>query len=85
MRKTNFPPRSKVHSNPRDLTPEDRESWYDAASQRPEANERTIENLKLLIRNRNPVRWWRIRNDYKWLQREMLRLGMSPEDARFLL
>jgi hypothetical protein len=71
----------------RDLTPMDRLGWDDALSSReestmpPRTREEVIERVKAI----NPIRWRMMRRDFKWLQKEMHKMGLNPEDARFLL
>lgn len=70
----------------RDLTEDDRLAWYDAASEREKAiRPQTIADVQALVRNRNPIRWRQLQGHYKWLQKEMKRLGLNPEDARYML
>lgn len=77
-------PRSK--SERRDLTEDDRLAWYDAGSEREKAiRPQTIADVQALVRNRNPVRWRQLQGHYKWLQKEMKRMGLNPEDARYML
>jgi hypothetical protein len=70
---------------PRDLTDDDRAGWDAALSAQPRGKQATIDDVKQLIRHRNPIKWWQMQRDFKWLQGEMKRLGLNPEDARFLL
>ena len=46
---------------------------------------RTTEEIVEIIKARNGYRLWRLRKDYKWLQKEMRRLGYNPDDAKELL
>lgn len=76
-------PKSNVR---RDLTEDDRLAWYDAASEREKAiRPQTIADVQALVRNRNPIRWRQLQGHYRWLQKEMKRLGLNPEDARYML
>jgi hypothetical protein len=52
------------------------EPFYDALSR-----QKIREHMQI----RNKWRWRRLVRDYGWLQREMKRIGLNPEDARFLL
>jgi len=72
---------------PRDLTEDDRLGWYDAGTERSKKAPRpsTIEDVQKLIKNRNPVRWYSLQSDFKWVQKEMRKLGLNPEDARYIL
>jgi len=70
----------------RDLTEADRLSWYDAGTSRSRGPaDRTVQDVQALIRNRNPVRWRQFKSHYRWVQKEMKKLGLNPEDARYLL
>lgn len=68
---------------PRRLDDGDWSAFMEAASDRrkPMSREQIIEAVKA----RNPHRWWRLQWDYKWLEKQMKRLGQNPEDARELL
>ena len=77
---------SKESNERRDLTEEDRLSWYDAGTSRPKGPaDRTIQDVRALVRNRNPVRWRQLQKNFKWVQKEMRKMGLNPEDARYLL
>lgn len=72
---------------PRNLTEDDRLGWDDAMDQRQKSplQPRTVQDVQRLIRNRNPLRWHGIQKDFKWVQKEMKKLGLNPEDARYIL
>lgn len=59
------------------------DSFMEAADQRK--GPRTKAEILAIIKKRNGYRLWRIRHDYKWLQKEMRRLGYNPDDAKELL
>jgi len=66
---------------PRQLTPEDIASFDQQFLEKPPPNrEQMIEILK----RRNPVRWWRLQSDYRWMRRELKKAGRNPEDARWM-
>lgn len=77
----------KKPNQPRDLTEADRIGWDVAMDQRAASKMRpqTREDIIRLIRNRNPLRWHGFVKDYKWVQKEMKKLGLNPDDARYLL
>lgn len=69
--------------NPRLLDDGDVDSFFAAAeARRPQL---TREQIIAKIEARNPHRWWRIQYDYKWLCKQMKRMGLNPDDARELL
>lgn len=70
---------------PRELTPEDRAGWNDALDRRASMKPQTVESVRALIRQRNPIRWRQLQNDIKWVEKEMKKLGLNPEDARSIL
>lgn len=67
---------------PRRINEDDIASWFKATEKPPK--EYTIERLREHMRMKNPVRWRRLRKDFAWMMREMKKLGMNPEDARWL-
>lgn len=82
MEEAGHPPPNK----PRDLTDEDRLAWDDALDQRARKTKpETLDDIRALIRHRNPIRWRNLQKDYRWVQKEMKKLGLNPEDARYIL
>lgn len=45
----------------------------------------TLQKLRLFMYQRNPRRWRKLQREFKWLQDEMKKLQLDPDDARFLL
>ena len=45
----------------------------------------SFDDVRQLIRYRNPVRWHNLQKDFKWVQKQMVRMGLNPEDARYIL
>jgi len=74
-------------TQPRDLTDRDIVSWDDALNTREGGSTRpqTMEEVRTILRRKDPIRWRRIKRDRKWIEKQMLKLGLNPEDARFLL
>lgn len=73
-----------IRSNERRLlTRDDVDGWNKAADQRKPAM--TREQIIAYVESRNSHRWWRIQHDYKWLQKQMVKMGLNPNDARELL
>jgi hypothetical protein len=66
----------------RPLTEDDVSGWMAAADERPAPLAPKIADV---IRKRNRFRWRRFIKDYRWVQKEMEKMGLSPEDARWLL
>ena len=57
--------------------------WMEAADQRPQ--QRTRESIIRAIRRRNPIRWRRLQHEIRWVQKEMKKAGLNPEEWRYLL
>jgi hypothetical protein len=76
-------PYQRKTSEPRDLTIDDRLAWNTAMEDRTSL--RTKEDIRKVMSNRNPVRFWQLQRDFKWLQRQMKKAGLNPEDARYIL
>lgn len=66
----------------RQLTEEDIASFEATHMVKPPLS---TDQVRSIIMRKNRVRWWRMQNDLRWLQREMKKLKMNPEDARWLL
>lgn len=47
--------------------------------------ERKRKDIQTTIRESNPIRWARLQRDYRWVQRRMKKMGLNPEDARWIL
>lgn len=60
------------------------DSFFEAADSR-KARPVDRDGIIDLIKSKNSYRWWRLNHDYKWLRKEMKRLGYNPDDARELL
>ena len=80
MARRNPTKRSNVR---RRLTEVDVSAWNKAADRRKPQMDR--EQIIERIKARNAYRWWRLNHDYKWLERQMKKMGLSPQDARELL
>lgn len=68
---------------PRKLTEEDVVSFNLAANKRMSVNSR--DDIIRHLERRNPWRWWRFKKDYIWVQRQMVKMGYSPTEAKDLL
>lgn len=66
----------------RQLTEADIASFEQAHMQKPPLS---TDQVRSIIKHKNPVRWWRLQQDLRWIEREMRKLKMNPEDARWLL
>lgn len=68
---------------PRDLSGKDYEDWFEAG-ERELPPERTLAWARAAIRRYNVWKWNQMMRDYRWLQKRMKKLGLNPEDARYL-
>jgi hypothetical protein len=69
---------------PRFLDDRDLSGWFNAAIE-AQTSRRTQEDIARHIKSRNPIRWRRLQRDLRWVKKEMKKLGLNPEDARWLL
>ncbi len=58
--------------------------WDDLPDE-PYYNERTRDKIRDFFQARNRWRWNRLQRDYAWLRKEMKKVGLNSEDARYLL
>jgi hypothetical protein len=65
------------------LTESDVDSFLKAADERTKP--KSIEQVREILRRKNPVRMARLQSDSRWLRRQMKKMGLNPEDARWLL
>lgn len=78
--------KTRVDPVPGPATDEDRAGWFAAASERPRVPALTTrQQLHGYLFHKNPVRMRRLRSDFKWMQKELTKMGRNPEDARWLL
>jgi len=75
------PPPRQTPSDRRHLDTEDIAS-FDVAIQQP-PTDRAM--LAASLKSRYPMRIRRMEKDMKWLRKRMLKLGLNPEDAPWLL
>lgn len=64
--------RPATFGRPRDLEPEEVEEWL-AVAYNPLADE---------LQRTHPYRWARLKRDLKWARKEMIKLGLNPNDLR---
>lgn len=73
---------SRTGRAPRNLNEDDVSGWMKAA-EKP-IGPVTQDDLRRHMRRVNFVRWRRLQKDFRWMMREMKKLGLNPEDARWL-
>lgn len=73
---------SKNRGAPRPLSGVDITAFIEAAESKPP---RGVPEMRRYVQLKNPVRWRRMQRDFRWMQRKMKKLGLNPEDARWLL
>lgn len=59
--------------------------WFQAAIATPPAPPSGVEAIRSAVRQKNPVRWARLQREFRWMQRRMKKMGLNPEDARWIL
>lgn len=70
----------------RNLTDQDYIDMHAALNERERlVDPDEILRMREVLRVRNPVRWWSLQREFKWAQKEMKRLGLNPDNARYLL
>ena len=68
--------------SPRALSDKDIDSFF--KEQRKPPAPMTLNRLRTHMSRKNYARWRRLKKDFAWMQREMRKLGLNPEDARWL-
>lgn len=72
----------------RRLDQNDLASWEEATLRR-DANEsrrpRTVEQVHRLLKFRNPVRYRQLIKDIEWAKKQLVKMGLNPEDLRYFL
>lgn len=75
----------KVPTTPRPAQQDDYQAWFDAAANREMPRKTDIEHLRAYMEHLNPHRWRRLQKDVRWIEAEMAKLGLTAEDARWML
>lgn len=65
------------------LDDDDIESFWSASDKRTRPLER--HEILAYLERKNSVRMWQLRRNFKWMQKQMKKMGLNPEDARELL
>lgn len=68
---------------PRPLTHRDVDGWFEAAAHSKPP--RSSEQIKMLLVKRNAYRWRLMMKQYKFFSKQMVKMGLNPEDLRWLL
>lgn len=77
---------TKAQANPTVPTDQDRAGWFAAADEKPSRPViASAQQLRGYLVHKNPIRMRRLRSDFKWMQKELEKMGRNPEDARWLL
>jgi hypothetical protein len=85
-RGTPTPPNASHASNgQRLLSQDDLDGWLDAASKRNPPAARDRNTLRNYLKAKNRRRWRILQRHLRWAEREMLKLGLNPEDTRWIL
>lgn len=69
----------------RRLSDDDVAGWVEAASQRTPPRKRDRETLRNYLKARSPWKWAALNRYLRWAEKEMERLGLNPEDVRWIL
>lgn len=72
---------------PRLLRADEIGTWIDISDKRDGRPPKLVDNRARqdYLRAKNPVRWYRMKRDFKWAQRQLLKVGVDPEEVRWLL
>lgn len=76
---------ARYGKQPHRLTDDEQDDWAAAADMGFKPDIKNAEQARKLIRAINPVRFRQCQSDFKWLQKQMKKIGLNPEDARYLL
>lgn len=69
----------------RHISQNDKDGWLDAASKRTPPRQVDRTSLRNYLHARNPWRWRQLQKHLRWAEDEMLKLGLNPEDTRWIL
>lgn len=80
-----FTGRSAESGPPRHLTADDIDGWMKAASQRNPPRKMDRRTLQDYLKAKNLRRWNRLQRELRWAEKELGKLGLNPEDARWMI
>ncbi len=66
-------------------TPDEMSDWLSAEPRAARPVRSDEQALRHIIQNKNPVRWRRLQSDLRWMERQLVKLGRNPKEARWLL
>lgn len=69
----------------RHLTKDDIDGWMDAASKRKPPRKLDRRTLQEYLKAKNLRRWNRLQRELRWAEKELGKLGLNPEDARWMV
>lgn len=75
---------ARYGSQPRPLQDEDFDDWT-LAGEASMPSMRTRADVQRRLRQINPVKWRQINGDINWMKKHMKKLGLNPEDYRYIL
>lgn len=78
-------PEFKVNEQRKRPPSEEVEDWIAIASRREPPRSRDRETLRNYLKAKNPRRWALLQRQLRWAENQMLKLGMNPEDTRWIL
>lgn len=58
---------------------------WDATPEEPYYETKSRQQLVVFFQTNHRRRWLKLQREYRWLYDEMRKMGLNPEDARFLL
>jgi hypothetical protein len=74
-------------SKPRRVNPDERLGWFaqvkDGDQNPPDFED--LETLRRYVANQNPLAWYRYKKYHRKVGKILSKIGMNPEDARWLL
>lgn len=80
-------PQIREEVGPREPTDEERQQWFKSAGLYRAETEppKNAEEIRQKIRSRDFLRWRRLCKDFAWAQKQAEKMGINPEDVRWVL
>lgn len=76
--------RNLYGTNRRDLDDDDRTSWDDALDEDRDSKPKNMAEVRRALKRYNKFKYNQMMRDYRWLQKQMKKMGHNPEDARYI-
>jgi len=73
------------HEPRRFLTDKDTDGWVEAAHHREPPRKKDRKTLQAYLQRKNAYKWHMLQKYLRWAEKELGKVGMNPEEARWII